>query len=174
MSGGVANLGPGLTLKGELTGQEIVYLDCKVEGPVNFGGNRVTIGRSSVVEGDIVAREAVLHGKLSGDLRAHDRVEVKKGGSLVGDLVTGRISIEEGAYLKGHIEVDEQQATEGDLGVDSAPRRKSIIEFRGASGRHSCLCGFRLLRRCESQAGVPALPFYAAEFAARCTRRQPK
>jgi cytoskeletal protein CcmA (bactofilin family) len=100
------SLGPGLTLKGELSGQEDVFLDCKIEGPVNFGGNRVTIGRSSVVTGDIIAREAVLHGKLSGDLHAHDRVEVKKGGSLVGDLVTGRISIEEGAYFKGHIEVD--------------------------------------------------------------------
>jgi cytoskeletal protein CcmA (bactofilin family) len=101
-----ANLGPGLVLKGELTGQEDVFLDCHVEGPVNFGGNRVTIGRSSVVTGDVVAREAVLHGKLNGDLRAHDRVEVRKGGALVGDLVTGRISIEEGAYFKGHIEVD--------------------------------------------------------------------
>lgn len=101
-----ATLGAGLSLKGELTGQEDVYLDCKVEGPVSFGGNRVTIGSSSVVNGNIVAREAVLHGKLSGDLLAHDRVEVKKGGALVGDLVTGRISIEEGAYFKGHIEVD--------------------------------------------------------------------
>jgi len=101
-----ATLGPGLSLKGELTGQEDVHLDCQFEGPVNFGGNRVTVGRTSVVKGDIVAREAVLHGKLNGDLRAHDRVEVKKGGSLVGDLVTGRISIEEGAYFKGHIEVD--------------------------------------------------------------------
>jgi cytoskeletal protein CcmA (bactofilin family) len=100
------SLGPGLSLKGELTGQEDVFLDCKFEGPINFGGNRVTIGKSSVVTGDIVAREAVLHGRLDGDLRAHDRVEVKSGGSLVGDLVTGRISIEEGAYFKGHIEVD--------------------------------------------------------------------
>ena len=113
----VTNLGPGLTLKGELTGQEDVYLDCKIEGPVNFGGNRVTIGRSSVVEGDVVAREAVLHGRLSGDLRAHDRVEVKKGGALVGDLVTGRISIEEGAYFKGHIEVDpSNKPLKADLG----------------------------------------------------------
>ena len=105
-SNGHAHLGPGLTLKGELSGQEDVVLDCRVEGPVNFGGNRVTIGRNSVITGDIVAREAVLHGKLSGDMRAHDRVEVKSGGSLVGDLVTGRISIEEGAYFKGHIEID--------------------------------------------------------------------
>jgi cytoskeletal protein CcmA (bactofilin family) len=116
--GGATNLGAGLTLRGELSGQEDVYLDCKFEGPVNFGGNRVTIGSSSVVTGDVVAREAVLHGKLSGDLRAHDRVEVKKGGALVGDLVTGRISIEEGAYFKGHIEVDPStKPVKADLGT---------------------------------------------------------
>jgi cytoskeletal protein CcmA (bactofilin family) len=115
---GSANLGPGLTLRGELSGQEDVYLDCKVEGPINFGGNRVTVGKNSVVTGDVVAREAVLHGKLSGDLRAHDRVEVKNGGALVGDLVTGRISIEEGAYFKGHIEVDpSSKPIKADLGT---------------------------------------------------------
>ena len=74
----LATLGPGLTLKGELTGHEDLYLDCKFEGPVNFGGHRVTIGRNSSVEGDVVAREAILYGRLSGDLDAHDRMEDRK------------------------------------------------------------------------------------------------
>ena len=114
----LATLGPGLTLKGELTGHEDLYLDCKFEGPVNFGGHRVTIGRNSNVEGDIVAREAILYGRLSGDLDAHDRMEIKKGGSFTGDLTTGRISIEEGAFFKGHIEVDPSTKPLGaDLGA---------------------------------------------------------
>ena len=114
----VACLGPGLTLKGELTGHEDLYLDCKFEGPVNFGGHRVTIGRNSSVEGDVVAREAVLYGKLNGDLNAHDRMEIKKGGSFTGDLTTGRISIEEGAFFKGHIEVDpSNKPLNADLGA---------------------------------------------------------
>jgi cytoskeletal protein CcmA (bactofilin family) len=100
------NLGPGLTLKGELTGQEDIFIDCSFDGPVNFEGNRVTMGRSASVSGDVMAREAVLHGKLTGDLHARDRIEIKKGGSFSGDLFTGRISVEEGAYFKGHIEVD--------------------------------------------------------------------
>lgn len=114
----MATLGPGLTLKGELTGHEDLYLNCKFEGPVNFGGHRVTIGQNGVVNGDVVAREAVLQGKLNGDLRAHDRMDVKKGGALTGDLTTGRISIEEGAYFKGHIEVDpSNKPVGGDLGA---------------------------------------------------------
>jgi len=114
----LACLGPGLVLKGELTGHEDLYLDCKFEGPVNFGGHRVTLGKNSTVEGDVVAREAILFGKLSGDLNAHDRMEIKKGGSFTGDLTTGRISIEEGAYFKGHIEVDPSSKPIGtDLGA---------------------------------------------------------
>jgi cytoskeletal protein CcmA (bactofilin family) len=114
----LACLGPGLTLKGELTGHEDLYLDCKFEGPVNFGGHRVTIGKNSSVEGDVVAREAILLGKLSGDLNAHDRMEIKKGGSFTGDLTTGRISIEEGAFFKGRIEVDPSSKPLGaDLGT---------------------------------------------------------
>ena len=113
----VATLGPGLTLKGELTGHEDVFLDCKFEGPVNLGGHRVTIGRSSDVQGDVVAREAILYGKLDGDVKAHDRMEIKKGGAFTGDLTTGRISIEEGAFFKGHIEVDPSSKPVGaDLG----------------------------------------------------------
>jgi cytoskeletal protein CcmA (bactofilin family) len=78
----------------------------------------VTIGRNSNVEGDIVAREAILYGRLSGDLDAHDRMEIKKGGSFTGDLTTGRISIEEGAFFKGHIEVDPSTKPLGaDLGA---------------------------------------------------------
>jgi cytoskeletal protein CcmA (bactofilin family) len=107
------NLGPGLTLKGDLTGQEDIYLDCSLDGPVNFEGNRVTIGRNANVAGNVMAREAVLHGKLTGDLHARDRVEIKKGGSFAGDLLTGRISVEEGAYFKGHIEVDPKNKAVG-------------------------------------------------------------
>jgi cytoskeletal protein CcmA (bactofilin family) len=120
------NLGPGLTLKGELTGQEDIFLDCNVNGPVSFEGNRVTIGRNADITGDVMARETVLHGKLTGDLHARDRVEIKKGGSFAGDLLTGRISVEEGAYFKGHIEVDPKNKSVGaDFGrvLETADKR---------------------------------------------------
>ena len=107
------NLGPGLVLKGELSGQEDIYLDCRIEGPMNFNGNRLTIGPHATVSGNVVAREAALHGKMTGDLNAKDRVEIKKGGSFAGDLLTGRISVEEGAYFKGRIEVDPKNKSAG-------------------------------------------------------------
>ncbi|MGA8101033.1 MAG: polymer-forming cytoskeletal protein [Candidatus Acidiferrales bacterium] len=102
----LAWLGSGLTLKGELSGAEDVHIDCKLDGPVSLGGNRLTVGPGGKIQGEVVAREVVIEGKVSGEIRAHDRVEIHKEGSFIGDLVTSRISIEEGAYLKGAIEID--------------------------------------------------------------------
>ena len=55
---------------------------------------------------DIIAREVVVYGNVKGNLRARDRIEIKKDGSVVGDLTTARIMIEDGAYFKGSIEID--------------------------------------------------------------------
>jgi cytoskeletal protein CcmA (bactofilin family) len=99
-------LGPGLQIKGEITGNEDLNLDSKVEGLVSIGGFRLTVGPSAHVVADVVAREAVISGEVTGDISACDRIEIKKGASIVGDLSTGKIMIEEGAYFKGAVEID--------------------------------------------------------------------
>jgi cytoskeletal protein CcmA (bactofilin family) len=99
-------LGPALQIKGEISGDEDLRLDCKVEGMVSIGGFRLTVGPSARVEAEIVAREAVISGEVLGDVRASDRIEIKKNASVVGDICTGKIMIEEGAYFKGTVEID--------------------------------------------------------------------
>jgi cytoskeletal protein CcmA (bactofilin family) len=99
-------LGPALEIKGEITGDEDLRLDCKVEGLVSIGGFRLTVGPSARVTAEIVAREAVISGEVNGDVRASDRIEIKKNASVVGDISTGKIMIEEGAYFKGTVEID--------------------------------------------------------------------
>jgi len=98
-------LGPGLRIKGEITGNEDLKLDSKVEGLVSVGGFRLTVGPTAHLNGDIVAREAVISGEVNGDIRACDRIEIMKSASIVGDLTTGKITIEEGANFKGSVEV---------------------------------------------------------------------
>jgi cytoskeletal protein CcmA (bactofilin family) len=98
-------LGPGLQIKGEISGDEDLRLDCKVEGLISIGGFRLTVGPGAHVAAEIVAREAVIAGEVSGDVRAWDRIEIKKNASVVGDITTGKIMIEEGAYFKGSIEI---------------------------------------------------------------------
>ena len=99
-------LGPGLQIKGEITGDEDLRLDCQVEGLISIGGFRLSVGPSAHVAAEIVAREAVISGEMIGDVRAWDRIEIKKNASVVGDLSTGKIMIEEGAYFKGTVEID--------------------------------------------------------------------
>ena len=67
---------------------------------------KLTVGASAKVTADIIAREVVVYGNVKGNLRARDRIEIKKDGSVVGDLTTARIMIEDGAYFKGSIEID--------------------------------------------------------------------
>lgn len=100
-----ATIGKSLVIKGEVTGSESLYIDGRVEGSINLAGNRVTVGRNGVVSANITAREIVVLGKVRGNLTASDRVDIRNEGSLTGDVVAQRISIEDGAFFKGGIDI---------------------------------------------------------------------
>jgi cytoskeletal protein CcmA (bactofilin family) len=108
-----AYLGPGLKIKGEITGNEDLRLDSKFEGSISIGGFRLTVGPNSHVDGEIKAREVIVSGQVNGNINARDRLEIKKGSSVVGDMSTARIMIEEGAYFKGAIEIDSSNTQVG-------------------------------------------------------------
>jgi len=103
--GDQATIGKSLFVKGELSGSESLYIDGKVEGAINLPGNRVTIGRNGQVAASISAREIVVLGKVRGNCQASDRVDIRSEGSLTGDVVAARISIEDGAFFKGGIDI---------------------------------------------------------------------
>jgi cytoskeletal protein CcmA (bactofilin family) len=100
-----ASIGKSLVIKGEVSGSESLYIDGRVEGSINLPGNRLTVGRNGVVSANITAREIVVIGKLRGNVTASDRVDIRNEGSLTGDVVAQRISIEDGAYFKGGIDI---------------------------------------------------------------------
>ena len=104
-SGEQATIGKSLIVKGEGSGAESLYIDGKVEGAINLPGNRVTIGRNGQVAANITAREVVVLGKVRGNIQASDRVDIRSEGSLTGDVAAARISIEDGAYFKGGIDI---------------------------------------------------------------------
>lgn len=113
-----ATIGKSLVIKGEVTGSESLYIDGRVEGSINLAGNRVTVGRNGVVSANINAREIVVLGKVRGNLTASDRVDIRSDGSLTGDVVAARISIEDGAYFKGGIDI--RKAGQKPNGEDAA------------------------------------------------------
>jgi cytoskeletal protein CcmA (bactofilin family) len=107
----LACLGSTIVVKGEISSDEDLQIDGKVEGPISLRGHRLTVGRTGNLNSEITAREVIVYGNASGNLRARDRVEIKKDGQVIGDITTARISIEEGAYFKGHIEIERAQSS---------------------------------------------------------------
>jgi cytoskeletal protein CcmA (bactofilin family) len=106
-------LSSGLQIHGEISGNEDLHIDGNVEGSISVGGFRLTVGRGARVKGEAVARELVVYGNVKGDLRGRDLVEVKNDGAVEGDIVTSRIMIEDGAFLKGNIEIDRTNSKVG-------------------------------------------------------------
>ena len=104
-AGEQASISKGLSIKGEITGTESLFIDGKVEGSINIPGNRVTVGKNGVVNASISAREKVVLGKLKGNVTATDRVDIRAEGALTGDVAAARISIEDGAFFKGGIDI---------------------------------------------------------------------
>jgi cytoskeletal protein CcmA (bactofilin family) len=108
-AGDQATIGKGLFIKGEITGSESLFIDGKVEGTIALPGNRVTIGRNGQVASSIAAREIVILGKVRGNIAATDRVDIRAEGALTGDVTAARISIEDGAYFKGGIDIKKSE-----------------------------------------------------------------
>ncbi len=117
-----ARLGASLHVKGEISGNEDLHVDGCIEGLVSLEDRKLTVGPSAKLTADVVAREIVVYGNVKGNLRARDRIEIKKDGSVVGDLTTARIMIEDGAYFKGAIEIDRGTEAESDLERPSLAR----------------------------------------------------
>jgi len=116
VTGEQATIGKGLFVKGEITGSESLFIDGKVEGSINLPGNRVTVGRNGQVAASITAREIVVLGKVRGNVSATDRVDIRAEGSLSGDVSAARISIEDGAFFKGGIDIRKPEGKGGTSG----------------------------------------------------------
>jgi cytoskeletal protein CcmA (bactofilin family) len=105
MSGEMAQIGKSVVIKGDLSGSEDLYLDGHVEGSITLKGNSLTVGPNGQVKADVEAKGVVIQGKLEGNVQASDRVDLRKSAVVTGDIITQRISIEEGAYLKGKVDI---------------------------------------------------------------------
>jgi cytoskeletal protein CcmA (bactofilin family) len=104
-TGEFAHIGKSVIIKGELSGSEDLYVDGQVEGNIELAGNQLVIGPNGQVRANVNAKSVVIQGKLDGNVRATESVDLRKSAIAVGDVVTKRIAIEDGAYLKGKVEI---------------------------------------------------------------------
>jgi cytoskeletal protein CcmA (bactofilin family) len=104
----VAHIGKSVLIKGQLSGSEDLYLDGEVEGTIELEKNTLTIGPNSKIRAHVNAREVIIHGKVDGNIIASAKVELKRTAVLVGDISTQRITIEDGAFFKGAIDIQRE------------------------------------------------------------------
>jgi cytoskeletal protein CcmA (bactofilin family) len=102
---GLAQIGKSVIVKGELSGSEDLYVDGQVEGSIALKGNSLTVGPNGQVKASVDAKGVVVQGKLDGNIQVSDRVELRKSAIVTGDISAQRISIEEGAFLKGKVDI---------------------------------------------------------------------
>lgn len=100
-----ATIGQGIRIKGEVTGTEDLFVDGFVEGKLNLAADCcLTIGPNGNVKADLVAREIIVRGKVEGRVIARDKLQIGSTGDINGEVQTGRLSIEDGATLRGKVE----------------------------------------------------------------------
>jgi cytoskeletal protein CcmA (bactofilin family) len=97
-----------VAIKGQISCDEDLYIDCQVEGTIDPKGYRLTIGPNGRVKANITARAVLVQGRLEGNIHASDRVDLKQSASVLGDIVSQFISIDEGVTLKGSVNVQKE------------------------------------------------------------------
>lgn len=108
--GDVGHIGKSVQIRGELTGSEDLYLDGEIEGTIDLRDHSLIIGPNGKIKASITARDLVVHGKVEGNVNATGRVELRKSCTLIGDVGTQRIVIEDGAFFKGAIDIRERES----------------------------------------------------------------
>jgi cytoskeletal protein CcmA (bactofilin family) len=98
-------IGKSVVIRGELSGNEDLYIDGDVEGTITLLESRLTIGPNAHVHADVNVRDVIVFGALEGNVHATGRVDLRQSAVVTGDIFAGRLSIEESAQLKGRVEL---------------------------------------------------------------------
>lgn len=98
-------LGRSVVIHGELSASEDLLIEGQFDGTINLQDNCLTVGAKGQVKAEVKARQVVVHGSVNGNITAREKVEIRKTGQVLGDLVAMGVAIEDGAYVKGSIEI---------------------------------------------------------------------
>jgi len=112
----VANIGKSISIKGDLTGNEDMVIEGKVDGKVDLPNNQLTIGANGTINAEINAKAVVVVGRVTGNIHGTERVEIQGSGIVEGDVSAPRLVVAEGAVLNGAIKMTQK------AGAAEAPR----------------------------------------------------
>ena len=114
-----------MVVKGELSAGEDLLIDGQFEGNINLDDHCLTVGTEGRVKAEIHARQVVILGSITGNLTAREKIEIRRTGHVVGDLVAATVAIEEGAYFKGSIDIAREDGPGAAAGATPAQHFKA-------------------------------------------------
>ena len=129
----VVNIGQSIHIKGELTGNEDLTIEGKVEGKIFLKDHNLTIGANGKITAEIQAKTVMVVGEVNGNITADDKVEVAASGTMRGDIAAPRVVLADGAKFKGTIDMDRKPSSSA-----SSHKPASTLEpvGAGASGKN--------------------------------------
>lgn len=146
-SGRAAVIGPGIHIKGDISGSENLVIEGKVDGKIKLASHQVSVGQGGRVNADITAKVIKIDGHVKGDLIGTEKVVIARSGNVHGNITAPRMTLEEGAIFKGSIDMDPGEPAkaapakavqkEAIKPVDAAPQAAADSEKKKESGSYS-------------------------------------
>ena len=132
-----ATIGSSILVKGDLSGEEHLLIQGRVEGQINLDGNDLTVGSRGRVKADIHAKLISVEGEVRGNLFGEEKITIRKTGNVKGNLVAPRVSLEDGATFKGSIDMGAKTTQEGPSSRSSSGSKATASTSRSAGSAKS-------------------------------------
>ncbi|MEW8584601.1 MAG: polymer-forming cytoskeletal protein, partial [Candidatus Thiodiazotropha sp.] len=115
-----AVIGPSIQINGDLSGEEDLIIQGKVSGTIQLREKSLTVGKQGQVDANVLAHSIIIEGKVNGDLYGSERVSIRNTGNVNGNIVSPKVSLDEGCRLKGSIDMDQEMVNKA-FGKSGAP-----------------------------------------------------
>ncbi|HVS13066.1 MAG TPA: polymer-forming cytoskeletal protein [Thermoanaerobaculia bacterium] len=118
--GGVATIGPSISIKGDVVGDEDLLVEGKVEGEIRVKNHSVTVGRSGQVKADVYAKSIHVEGEVFGSLYGQEDVAIRQSGKVQGNIIAPRVTLEDGSTFRGSIDMRSPEQAKGPASATAA------------------------------------------------------
>jgi cytoskeletal protein CcmA (bactofilin family) len=121
----IVNIGKSVVIKGELNGSEDLTIEGNVEGRIELKDHVLTIGPNGKIKAQVFAKAVIVLGEVNGNITATEKVDIRDGGSVDGDMISPRVAIAEGAHFRGSVDMQRKGAQPGQKAASSSPSEKA-------------------------------------------------
>ena len=128
----VVNIGKSVVIKGELNGSEDLTIEGQVEGKIELKDHILTIGPNGKIKAQVFAKALIVLGEVHGNVNATDKVEIRDGGSVDGDIVSPRVAIADGAHFRGSVDMQRKGNEAGAKPQAQQPQRPAAQQAPAA------------------------------------------